>query len=104
VADQTTSDNYRDLLPELNSGNVRLLDNKRLSSQLRNLERKVAPGSKDKITHPRDQHDDVACAVAGALLMAKPAVVQQPQIWGAISVAAPTSEDVMFERVNPALW
>jgi hypothetical protein len=52
VADQHTSDNYRDLLPELNSGNVRLLDNQRLVAQLCNLERKAVPGAKDKIHIP----------------------------------------------------
>jgi len=56
---------YVDLLPVLNSKQVRLLDHERLTNQLVALERRVARGGKDSIDHPRGSHDDVANAVAG---------------------------------------
>jgi hypothetical protein len=70
VAEQTTSDNYRDMLPLLNSGNAELLDNPRLIAQLCGLERRTARSGKDLISHPPGSHDDIATSVAGALLLA----------------------------------
>ena len=61
---------YLNFLPLINSGKVRLLGNKRLVSQLVGLERNTARGGKDSIDHARGGHDDVANAVAGALLQA----------------------------------
>ena len=68
LSDRPRSDLYRDLLPELNSGKVELLDNKRLASQLCSLERRTGRGGKDSIDHAPGAHDDLANAVAGALL------------------------------------
>jgi hypothetical protein len=49
----TTSDNFAGLIPILNSGRCRLLDNKRLAAQLCSLERRVSKvGGKDSISHP----------------------------------------------------
>jgi hypothetical protein len=64
------SDLYRDLLPWLNSGRVRLLDNVRLRHQFLNLDRQTSRSGKDSIGHPRGDkyHDDLANACAGALL------------------------------------
>ena len=59
---------YLNLLPMLNSGKVKLLGNRRLVSQLVSLERNTARGGRDSIDHPRGAHDDLANAVAGALL------------------------------------
>ncbi|WOJ89856.1 hypothetical protein RZS28_00635 [Methylocapsa polymorpha] len=70
-ADRPKSDLYRDMLPLLNSGRVQLLDNQRLISQLHGLERRTARGGKDSIDHPPRGHDDVANAVAGALVLAQ---------------------------------
>jgi hypothetical protein len=64
------SDIYRDLLPQLNSGNVELLDHPRLLSQLCGLERRTARSGKDSIDHAPGGHDDVANAACGALLLA----------------------------------
>jgi hypothetical protein len=58
---------YLNLLPMSYSGKVRLLDNKRLISQLLQLERSTARGGKDSIDRPRGSHDDIANATAGAL-------------------------------------
>lgn len=67
---------YRDFLPLLNSGKVRLLGNKRLANQLIGLERSTARGGRDSIDHARGAHDDLANAVAGVLLAA---VEKKPQ-------------------------
>ena len=73
-------DIYRDLLPVLNSGRVELLDHPRLISQLCQLERH-AGGAKDSVKHPPGGHDDVANAVAGAIVMAlQVAAVRAPNV------------------------
>ena len=64
------SDIYRDMLPLLNSGKCRLLDNSRLVSQLCSLERRTARGGKDSIDHGPGAHDDLANSVAGAIVLA----------------------------------
>ncbi|WP_240759843.1 hypothetical protein [Lichenicoccus roseus] len=69
VCEQPRSDLYRDLLPRLNSRQVELLDLPRLSKQLCDLERRTARGGRDSIDHAPGAHDDIANAVAGALLM-----------------------------------
>jgi hypothetical protein len=57
-----------DLLPLINSKAVRLLDHERMSMQLVSLERSTKAGGQDRIDHPRHGHDDIANAVAGALV------------------------------------
>jgi hypothetical protein len=66
------SDIYRELLPLLNARRCSLLDHPRLVAQLCGLERRVARGGKDSIDHTPSPaaHDDVANAVAGALVLA----------------------------------
>jgi hypothetical protein len=65
----TTSDNFAWLVPILNSGRCRLLDNKRLAAQLCALERRVSKvGGKDSINHPPGGHDDCAASVAGLMV------------------------------------
>jgi hypothetical protein len=64
------SDLYRDVLPVLNSGKVRLLDHTRMRNQFVNLERRTARGGKDSIDHADGAHDDLANSVAGAVLAA----------------------------------
>ncbi|MDQ3419425.1 MAG: hypothetical protein M3541_11705 [Acidobacteriota bacterium] len=60
---------YLDLLPRVNAGQVRLLDNPDLLRELRGLERHRA-STKDRVDHRRGAHDDVANAAAGSLVMA----------------------------------
>jgi len=64
------SDIYRDTLPLLNSRKCQLLDIRRLITQLHGLERRTARGGRDSIDHGPGAHDDVANAVAGALVLA----------------------------------
>lgn len=82
LADRAKSDLYRDLLPMLNSGKVELLDLPRLSMQLVGLERRTARGGRDSIDHAPGGHDDLANAVAGALLLAsKPGGYDETMNW-----------------------
>jgi hypothetical protein len=67
-ADLAKTEIYRDFLPRLNSGEVDLLDNQRLVTQLLSLERRTARGGRDSIDHPPGGHDDLANAAAGALV------------------------------------
>jgi hypothetical protein len=66
----TKSALYQDLLPLLNSGAADLLENDRMRTQLLALERRTSRGGKDVIDHGPGGHDDVASAVAGALVTA----------------------------------
>jgi hypothetical protein len=74
-ADKPKSDLFRDLLPLLNSGRVRLPKSDKLVSQLVGLERRTARTTgRDLIDHAPGGHDDVANCVAGvADLVATPA-------------------------------
>jgi hypothetical protein len=68
---------YANLLPLMNSGGVRLLDNARLKTQLVSLERYSGRSGKDSISAGDNGQDDVANAVAGAL---SAATAKAPQI------------------------
>jgi hypothetical protein len=61
---------YLDAMPLFTSGRVRLLDNKRLTSQFAGLERRTSSIGKDKVDHGPGGSDDVANAAAGALVRA----------------------------------
>jgi hypothetical protein len=63
-ADRSASQAYCDFLPMINSGQVDLLDNARLVSQLTSLERSARRGAHDSVDHPNGSHDDVANVVA----------------------------------------
>jgi hypothetical protein len=63
------SDLYQALVAVVNSQQVSLLHNDRLTSQLINLERRTARGGRDSIDHPPGAHDDLANAVAGVVSM-----------------------------------
>lgn len=69
-AEKSKSELYCELLPVLNSGRCDLLDHARLKAQLLGLERRTSRSGKDTIDHMPGGHDDVANAVAGAILMA----------------------------------
>jgi hypothetical protein len=69
-AKKTKSELYGTLLPESNSRNIALLDNPRLAAQLVGLERRTSRGGRDIVDHAPGSHDDIANAVAGALVTA----------------------------------
>jgi hypothetical protein len=55
-------------LPLFTSGRARLLDHAKAVNQFAALERRTMPGGRDRIDHPQRGADDVANAVAGALV------------------------------------
>jgi hypothetical protein len=67
-AERTRSELYLELLPMLNSGSAVLLRNSALLLQLCGLERRTSRAGKDTIDHAPGAHDDLANAVAGALV------------------------------------
>jgi hypothetical protein len=77
VAPKNRSELYLAMLPQLNSKCVALLDNKRLVSQLSGLERRASRGGRDVVDHAPGGHDDVANAVAGAIVIALEAAGQE---------------------------
>jgi hypothetical protein len=103
VAGKAKSDIYRDLLPLLNSGKVELLDHPRLVAQLCGLERRTARSGKDSIDHAPGGHDDVANAVAGALVLAaedKSAWMKNCALVAAKARAMPPYRRPLIERRN----
>jgi len=70
-SERTKSDLYKELLPLINTQTIDLLDNQRLVAQLCSLECRTARGTgRDSIDAPRDMHEDLANAAAGALVIA----------------------------------
>src|SRR5262249_12688684 len=67
---QTKAELYATLLAAINSRRVELLDHPRLVAQLGGLERRTAWGGRETIDHGPSGHDDVANAVAGAIVAA----------------------------------
>jgi hypothetical protein len=72
VSEKSKSDIYLDAIPLVNSGQIELLDNSRLITQICNLERRVARGGKSSIDHQQgpNAHDDLSNAAFGALVLA----------------------------------
>jgi hypothetical protein len=70
ASERTKSELYVDVLPVINSRLAGLLDSKVMVKQFVGLERQVARSGKDSIDHARGARDDVANAVAGALVRA----------------------------------
>jgi hypothetical protein len=67
---RTRSDIYLDALASINSGRYKLLDSDRLVAQISGLVRKPGRCGNDSIDHARGQHDDLANAACGALVLA----------------------------------
>jgi hypothetical protein len=70
----TTSENYLMTLPLMLAGRVSLVDDKTLRNQLGALERRPGDAAREQVSHPQHDaaHDDVACAVCGAIVAAMP--------------------------------
>jgi hypothetical protein len=81
LADHTRSESYLVLLPAINSGNIKLLDNPRLIAQLCALERRVARSGKDSVDHPRAGRDDIINSAALALVGAALAPKSSADAW-----------------------
>jgi hypothetical protein len=65
----TTSDTFLELVPLVNAHLVEICDSPRLLAQLSNLQRSTGRG-RDHVEHRRGQHDDLAAAMAGAVVRA----------------------------------
>ena len=61
------SEIYLETGPLLAQGRARLIDVPRLTSQLRQLERRATPSGRDRVDHGPGGHDDIANAACGAL-------------------------------------
>jgi hypothetical protein len=69
-SDKNRSEIYGEILPAINSRQVRLLDDKRLVAQFVGLERRTGRSGKDSIDHGPGAHDDLCNSAAGALVYA----------------------------------
>ncbi len=74
-AEGDTRSRYLEVLPRVNSGAIRLLDQPELLRELRALERRRGTAGRDRVDHPRGGHDDRAASVTVALLAASVALV-----------------------------
>jgi hypothetical protein len=81
-SEHSKSQLYQDALPMINSRTAALLDNNTLRRQLVMLERKTTRGGKDSIDHSPGAKDDLANAVAGALVYAGKSL-GDPNFWNA---------------------
>lgn len=79
-AERTKSELYLELLPLLTSGRVALLDHAGLKKQLGSLERRTSRAGRDSVDHPPRGRDDVANAVAGAVVWAADAARTRPAL------------------------
>lgn len=70
VSEMKRSDIYRNFLPLVNGKLCQLPLHTTLKRQLLSLDRRSLASGKEIIDHPKDAHDDVANAVAGALVLA----------------------------------
>lgn len=70
ISEKPKSDLYGELLPLLNSTQIKLLDDHRLATQLLGLERRTSRSGKDTIDHGPGGHDDIANVVAGVASIA----------------------------------
>jgi hypothetical protein len=70
LAEQPKSEIYLACVPLLNATRVQLLDLPRLAAQFTGLERRTSRSGRDTVDHSPGAHDDLANAVAGALLLA----------------------------------
>ncbi len=72
VSEQTRSELYLNMLSAMNSNQMEMLDNSTLRTQLMMLDRHTSKLGKDRVDHPLGAHDDVANAVAGAMVQVMP--------------------------------
>jgi len=68
LSDKNRSELYLACLPLINSRRVELLDHQKMINQFIGLERRTGRSGRDMINHIANFHDDIANAVAGALV------------------------------------
>lgn len=89
VAEKSRSDLYLSLVPAMNSGRASLLDLTRIETQLVGLERRTSRAGRDIVDHAPGGHDDVANAVAGALVGAMALGARPPAVVGSYGYGGP---------------
>ena len=99
ASELSASEIYVNALPAFSERRVRLIDNAKLLTELRLLERKARTGGRgDSIDHPRGAHDDLAIAACGALWQA--ASAQGLGIWERLGMS--TAEfQAQIEKKTP---
>lgn len=70
TSEQTKSELFLECVPLVNAGQVQLLDVARLLGQFAGLQRRTGTSGKDSVDHRKGQHDDLANAAAGSLVLA----------------------------------
>ena len=94
---------YLAFLPLLNSGRVRLLDNPRMATQFVGLERRTSRAGKDSVDHGPGGHDDVANAVAGALVLASARAFAVPLVAPIATKTTAEAAGIVRERIHDNL-
>ena len=70
MAELSASELYLNFAALLSSGRVELVDDEKLKLQFQCLERRTGRSGKDSVDHGPGLHDDIANAVAGAVVLA----------------------------------
>lgn len=83
VSDRTKNEIYKAVLPLVNGRRVDMVMNKRMVVQMQSLERRTGRGGKDIIDHPKNGHDDIINAAAGALVSGSTGVQYRVRCVGA---------------------
>jgi hypothetical protein len=103
VAEMNRSELYLAFLPMLNSGRVDILDNSRMVAQFVGLERRTSRAGKDSVDHAPGSHDDVANAVAGALVGAGARKAQEVRFVLPFAPSQPRDFPGSASTANPSL-
>lgn len=96
---RTKSEIFAELLPLLLNGKVELLDNARLTTQLKALDRKTRQAGKDVIMNFHG-HDDSANSAAGAIVNAAVTIDDWPLARLMVRLGSPDKED-RFDNLSP---
>ena len=78
-------------------GRIKILDHAKLTRELRNLERRPSAGGKDKVDHPRGQHDDYSVALCLAAVMSRGGGLPKP-VAGAVTRRGPRGGNLFAGR------
>jgi len=96
---RTKSEIFGELLPLLLNGKCELLDNSRLISQLKSLDRKTRQGGKDMISNYHG-HDDVINAAAGSIISAFLSEEEKPFPISVFEAANRPERDARFDMLS----
>jgi hypothetical protein len=98
----TKSEIYSTFVVLVNSGRVKMPAEKRLRVQFQSLERRLSRTSKDLIDHASGAHDDIANAVAGALVLAASGASASREPW--VEVMTFSDENLAPSDPGPERW